>query len=198
MTRLALIRHGVTAWNQQNRIQGRTDIALTAAARADVAAWTVPDWLGDAGWFCSPLLRAVQTARLLGAEALAIEPRLIEMNWGEWEGMTFDALRSRDPEGFARAEARGLDLRRPGGESPRDVQARLAPWLAARAAVGHPTIAVTHKGVIRAVMAWALDWDMLGAAPVALHWRHAHLFRLDSAGTPHADRFNVPLSDGSG
>src|SRR3546814_19659201 len=66
---------------------------------------------------------------------------------------------------MAAAEALGLDLRPPGGESPRQVQDRLKPWLAERSSCGRDTIAVTHKGVIRALYALACGWDMTGPPP---------------------------------
>ena len=59
-------------------------------------------------------------------------------------------------------EARGLDFRPPGGESPRDVQARLRPFLES---LRDPTIAVTHKGVLRALYALATGWTMERKAP---------------------------------
>ena len=193
--RLALIRHGPTRWNDEGRIQGWTDVGLGARGRAAVAAWRLPPALRGAAWTASPLLRAVHTAALLAPGAATFEPRLVEMRWGAWEGRTIAALRAADPAGLAEIEARGLDFRPPGGESPRALQARLAPWLAETAAAGGATLAaVTHKGVIRAVLARALDWDMTGAAPVALDWTAAHLFRLEADGSPRVERLNLGLA----
>ena len=77
----------------------------------------------------SPLRRCVETAALLGAPDAAREPRIIEMDWGDWQGESFAALRERLGEEMRENEARGLDFRPPGGESPRLVLARLKPWL---------------------------------------------------------------------
>ena len=63
-----------------------------------------------------------------------VEPRLVEMDWGDYEGYTLAELRAARGVDLAANEARGLDFRPPGGESPRDVQARLAPLLAEIAA----------------------------------------------------------------
>ena len=90
-------------------------------------------------------------------------------------------------------EDRGLDFTPPRGESPRDVQTRLAPWLREVGRAKTPTVAVTHKGVIRAVFALALGWDMIGRPPVRLEWVCAHLFVLDGGGEVRAERFNEPL-----
>ena len=58
------------------------------------------------------------------------EPRLVEMAWGEWEGRRLADLRAELGDAMIENEARGLDFRPPGGESPRDVQERLKPLLA--------------------------------------------------------------------
>jgi probable phosphoglycerate mutase len=94
---------------------------------------------------------------------------------------------------MAAAEAAGVDLRPPGGESPREVQARIRPMLAEIAERDRPTAAVTHKGVIRAVLALATGWDMRDKPPHRLDWSAAHLFRLDQSGEPSIARLNVAL-----
>lgn len=193
MTLLALIRHGPTAWNREKRNQGRTDIPLDADGRATVARWRLPPELAGARVMASPLARAVETATLLAGRLPAIEPRLIEMDWGAWEGRTTEELRATLGPAMQANEDRGLDFRPDGGESPRDVQNRLQPWLAEIAARGETTIAVAHNGVIRAVTALAWDWNMLGRPPVKLRRAAAHLFDLDRAGHPTIRALNVPL-----
>jgi probable phosphoglycerate mutase len=94
---------------------------------------------------------------------------------------------------MAANEDRGREFRPAGGESPGDVIARLKSWLAEVAADGTPTVAVTHKGVIRAVMALAFDWDMLGKPPARLDWTCVHLFTLAPDGTPAPREMNLPL-----
>lgn len=191
--RVLLIRHGETPWNKARRLQGRADIELSEAARKRLAASRLPARLVPVDWFASPLKRATETARLLGAERVRIAPRLIEMDLGDWEGRTLAELRARDPGAMAANEARGLDLRPPGGESPRDVQERVRSWLAERAERDDLTVGVTHKGVIRAVLALALNWDMTDEPPVRLDWRAAHLFRLARDGSPAAEQPNIIL-----
>jgi probable phosphoglycerate mutase len=115
------------------------------------------------------------------------------MTWGEWEGFTLPELRDSFRGTLDELEAQGLDFRAPGGESPRDVQARVKPLLAEIAAAGVSTAAVTHKGVIRAVFALATGWDMLGKPPYRLSWSAAHMFRIDRAGHPTVEQLNIPL-----
>ncbi len=192
-TDLVLLRHGPTAWNAAGRIQGRSDQPLSDRGRARVGAWHIPPEFEGYRWVTSPLSRARETAALLGHDEAETAPELAEADWGAWEGERLVDLRTRLGEAMADLEGRGLDFRPPGGESPRDLQTRLAPWLARVAADGRPCIAVTHKGVIRALYAFAAGWDLRGKAPVKLREDCAHEFRLSAEGRPSAARLNLSL-----
>ena len=124
MREMLLMRHAMTAWNLQRRIQGRRDVALEPGAREELARRRVPSPWRDGEWHVSPLQRAVESARALGARTMLLEPRLQEMDWGEWEGCTLTALRARHGEAMRRNESRGLDFRPSGGESPRALAMR--------------------------------------------------------------------------
>ena len=140
MTLVALIRHMPTVWNKERRLQGQHDTPLDPEAIPD---WRLPPELAGFRFLSSPLTRAVETAERLGVRPQP-HPRLIEMSWGEWEGHTLRDLRASYAD-IDELEAQGLDFRTPGGESPRDVQARVAPLLAEIAASGLPAAAVTHS-----------------------------------------------------
>lgn len=190
--RLALLRHGPTAWNAEKRMQGRADQPLSEHGEAEVRSWVLPPALKAFDWRTSPLIRARRTAELIGVTA-EIEPAAVELDFGTWEGRRLAEIRAEDPAGTEANEARGLDFRPPGGESPRDVQHRLAPLLARLGAAGRDTGIVTHKGVIRALLALATGWPMVDKPPVKLYWDRVHLFALDPDGTPHLDQPNVTL-----
>lgn len=168
MTPVLLVRHGATAWNERGRIQGRTDVDLSPRGRAEVARWRLPAAWAQARVLSSPLRRARQTAVILSGRTPTIDDRLIEMSWGRFEGGLLADLRAEAPAGMAQNEARGLDFRPPGGESPREVCARLQALLAELAADPHPVVAVCHKGVIRAAVVLATGWNMRGKPPVRL------------------------------
>jgi probable phosphoglycerate mutase len=180
MTALALLRHADTAWSVDARIQGRADVPLLPAARA-----RLPERCRGMHVVASPLRRCRETAALLGLSH-EVEPRLIEMDWGEWEGETLARLRERPS--MVENEGRGLDFRPPGGESPREVWARVEPWLRE---VKRPTLAITHRGVIRVVLAAACGWDLRGPPPAKLDWHAVHFFHLDDDGAPRIDCLNV-------
>lgn len=162
MIRLALLRHGHTAWNRAGRIQGRSDIPLDVQARVDLSALHLPpDWENAEIW-ASPLQRAVETARLVTGRVPRVSDALTEMNWGDWEGQQGAALLADKASGYRHIEDWGWDYRPPNGESPADIWARLAPWLNE---LRTDSIAVCHIGIMRVLMARASGWDFRGPAP---------------------------------
>lgn len=196
MTRVFFIRHGRTSWNDDGRIQGHTDIPLNDAGRAELGALRVPLEYREWPVYASPLKRTLETARLLRLKAPALEPRLMEMHYGDWEGATWAELEARYGEALAARARRGLEFRPDGGESPAELKLRLTSWLDDIGALGRDTVAVTHKGVIRMALAMATGWDLVSKAPARLRWDCGHLFILP-AGQPHAlqvSALNVALA----
>jgi probable phosphoglycerate mutase len=186
VTSLALLRHADTAWSLEGRIQGRADPPLLPGSSR-----RLPESCRGMRVVTSPLKRCVQTAALLGAPDAAREPRIIEMDWGAWQGETLAGLRKTLGQPMLDNEARGLDFRPLNGESPREVGLRVKSWLCEVAAAGLPTLAVTHRGVIRAILAEASGWDMRGKPPAKLDWNAAHLFAVAPDGSPSVLQLNV-------
>ena len=187
MAALAIIRHGQTEWTAARRLQGRSDIGLSAAGRESVAQWRLPGDVIGWSWHASPMRRCQETADILRrthptAGPLRHEPRLIEMSFGSWEGRTLADLRSENGATMAELERQGRDFRAPGGESPRDLQDRLEPWLAEIAAADRPVLAISHKGVIRALYSLASGWDMRDKPPQRLAYDALHQFAVDRNG----------------
>ena len=97
-----VLRHGQTDWNLQARLQGSTDIPLNDTGREQARhAGGVLKAHGLTQIVASPLSRALETARIVG-EALGLEPsvdaRLIERNFGLFEGMTIDEVHQHRKE----------------------------------------------------------------------------------------------------
>lgn len=200
MSELVFIRHAPTAWNRAKRLQGHSNIALDEAGRATALQWraAAQAW---AGWqiLSSPLQRARETAALLfPAAAIRVEPRLIEMDFGAWEGKTLRDLRAEPGGDAAQRELLGLDFHAPGGESPRQVQERLRPLLRDLATTGTDSVAVAHKAVLRALYALATGWDMTVKPAEKIHAHCAHHFRLDQAGGISVVAMNLPLLPATG
>ena len=88
-----IVRHGQTEKNRARALQGRSDIPLNAEGKRQ--AECVRDWFQSRGItfdmvYCSPLQRAVETAAIIAADCpVRIDRRLIEMDYGPYEGMDF-------------------------------------------------------------------------------------------------------------
>lgn len=190
MTALLMIRHGKTEWNVRKKLQGRRDIPLSQEGIDLLTGRRVPEEFSDFQWICSPLTRAQQTAELLGAASFTIEESLMEMDWGKWEGKTIRDLRILYGDKMAEEEKKGLHMTPPDGESPYQVQVRLKGWLQK---LENSTIAVAHKGIIRAMKSLAYDWDMKDKSPVPFDWNCAHLFDVGNTGRLSVVRPNIPL-----
>lgn len=174
MIRLALLRHGPTAWNRAGRIQGRSDIPLDPDTKQDLATMSLPSPWDQAELWASPLQRAVQTAHTLTGCMPLTDVGLTEMDWGEWEGKHGKDLASDPHSGFRHIENWGWNYRPPKGESPQDVRTRLEPWLSS---LTRDTVAVCHIGVMRVLLAQAHGWDFKGPAPFRV--KRSRLFVIE-------------------
>ncbi|MDD2705667.1 MAG: histidine phosphatase family protein [Acidocella sp.] len=137
-TGLGLVRHGATGWTQARRYQGRADPSLCAAGLAEM------DLLSErlratniTQIVSSPLQRSVQSAARLAAAArlapLTIDPDLIELDYGDWEGMTQEEVKAAWPQALRQWKRTPETHKFPGGETLADAQHRvrncLARWL---------------------------------------------------------------------
>jgi broad specificity phosphatase PhoE len=158
------IRHGETDWNAEGKLQGAQDVPLNdlgrkqaAGAGLILAGLFARDGRGgnSLAFIASPLQRARSTMELvrgalrLPAGEYAIDDRLREIGYGQWEGSTLSQMQASDPEVFARRQADKWTVSPPGGESYAEVQARVSDWYRGLAA---DTVAVAHGGTARALM----------------------------------------------
>jgi probable phosphoglycerate mutase len=162
-----LVRHGETADNASARFQGRLDTPLNDRGRAQ--SHELARTLGDEGLralYCSPLLRAHETASIVGA-AIGLEPvldeRLVEADAGRWAGRQIADILAGEQAEYARWRAADPAFRFPGGESVAEQAQRIAAALADVAAGPLPALVVTHGGTIRAVEGLEAPAD--GAVP---------------------------------
>ncbi len=179
MTRLALIRHGHTAWNRAGRIQGRTDIPLDEDARNQLAALKLPAPWDTAALVSSPLSRAVETAELVSGKTPVTHPELIEMDWGKWEGCKGIELLADPSSGYRHIEDWGWDYRPPGGESPAELRHRLHGWATGLVT---DTVAVCHIGIMRVLLAQASGWNFSGPAPFQIKRNRLYILTIASDG----------------
>lgn len=179
MIRLALLRHGHTPWNRAGRIQGRTDIALDPDARAQLSELQLPAPWGQADLWSSPLSRAAETAELVSGRKPRTDPALIEMNWGDWEGLHGADLRPDPNTGFRDIEEWGWNYTPPNGESPATLRSRLIPWAEG---LQRDSVAVCHIGVMRVLMAHATGWNFEGHAPFQIKRNRLFILNIEATG----------------
>jgi broad specificity phosphatase PhoE len=154
---LYCIRHGQTVYNAQGRIQGQTDVVLSELGVAQGEA--VADALADkpiTAVYSSPLRRALQTAEPL-ADRLGLtvqtDPRLMEMNLGDFQGQLRAELDREYPEAFTRWRSGDPDFAFPGGESRRSLTTRaLAAFDTIRRTEHSHVAVVTHGALLLAVI----------------------------------------------
>jgi len=98
MGELILIRHGQTEWSQSGKHTGRTDVPLTKEGRAAAMALR-PALAGrhPGAAFVSPASRAIQTAELAGLTGVQVDDDLWEWDYGGYEGLTTDEIRTQRP-----------------------------------------------------------------------------------------------------
>ncbi len=193
MIRLAVLRHGHTDWNRAGRIQGRSDIPLDDAARADLSDLRLPPPWNTADLWSSPLRRASETAQLVSGRTPRTSDALIEMNWGAWEGKHGTDLAADPNSGFRPIEDWGWHYRPPRGETPTEVWTRIAPWLHS---LTTDTVAVCHIGIMRMILARAYNWSFEGPAPFRIKRNRLFVVELDdSTMTPWPDPVRLIARD---
>lgn len=179
MGHLLLCRHSITAASASGRNLGqRTDPPLAAegAALAERLGSALGAELSELSPLevrivSSPALRCRQTAmalaRGIGVDVASVEigPGLLEIDYGEWDGLTSAECHARDPELRRAWEEDPYLTRCPGGESGADVRARafgaLEPvesWLAADAS--RAAVVVAHNHVNRLRLCALFGWPM--------------------------------------
>lgn len=179
---LWLVRHGHTVAHAAGTIAGRRDVALDGRGREALArlGGSAEGALGArvlaARWFASPRLRtresaailrdALERARPLGAgiraggAAPTPDARLVELDFGAWEGSTWDAVHRDDAAALAAWGEDWVSRSPPGGESFAELAARVASWceehlpgdVPADPPRRHDTLVVAHAGSIRALL----------------------------------------------
>jgi probable phosphoglycerate mutase len=162
---LYYVRHGETDFNIQGRLQGRRDTVLNAHGRRQAAECGIlvsalfsrdhrqPQ---DFKYVSSPLMRARETMEILratlGLEAhdYEIDPRLLEIAYGDWEGLTLPEIEAHSAGVLTRREDDKWDFAPPGGESYRELADRIGNWYNSLTA---DTVVAAHGGGVRALMA---------------------------------------------
>ena len=149
------VRHGETEWNAEGRFCGRTDVPLSEAGRrqARLLGLRVKP-LRVIALYSSPLRRALETARIIGevtGRESVVDPRLAELNYGAWEGLTLEEIKGSGPAIYEAWDQDPGSLAPPEGESGEQLIQRVVPFMAevAQKHAGGNVMVVCHKTVCR-------------------------------------------------
>lgn len=160
-------RHGQTDWNRAGRFQGHSDIPLNdvgrqQAARNGRALRAALRKHDDIRFVASPLSRATETLEIireklgLPRQRYMVDDRLIEVDLGDWNGMTVAEINQQDPGVWERREADKWAFKVPGGESYQDAAARTREFLLT---LTGPTLIVGHGASGRILRGYLCDLD---------------------------------------
>ncbi|WP_457636627.1 histidine phosphatase family protein [Oceanithermus sp.] len=192
-----LVRHGVTAYNQNGVWQGQRDIPLAPEGRrqAELLALRL-ERLGETftALYTSDLSRAAETARILGRR-LGLEPRtdrrLREVCVGELSGLDRETVRRNYPEYLESSRRDPWHTRFPGGESLAELAERIADFLDGLGSGRY--LVVTHGGAIRAAVLRALAADT--PEPWRIRLENTSLTRLYYPEGPRAGGYVHAVGD---
>ena len=158
MTRLCLVRHGLTDWNLEGRYQGQTDVPLNETGRAQ-ARLLAGQLQGEpfTAIYSSDRQRASETASIIAASVhlpVTLDPRLREINQGEWEGQLVDAIKTRYADLWQQRSLDPANVRYPGGETVEEVARRVYAALndIARLHPAGPVLVVSHGLALATVL----------------------------------------------
>jgi len=163
MTKVILVRHGQTLWNLEMKYQGHCDVALTEKGikQAELAA----NFLAKepiSAVYASDLCRALATAECIAqkhnVQVTAI-PQLREINFGQWEGLTYDKINNQWSEIMAKLFTHPDEIQIPDGETFREVKERATVALT-KLVAQHPNetiVVVSHGGTIRTLLCAILN-----------------------------------------
>ncbi len=150
MTSFCLIRHGQTDWNIEGRYQGQSDAPLNDIGRAQ--ALEAVKKLHDhsfAAIYSSDLSRARETAEIIAAFLhlpVSLDPRLREINQGEWEGKHISEIKMRYAQMWKGHRKDPENARAPGGETINEVAQRMSSALNELTCIfpDRPVLIVSH------------------------------------------------------
>lgn len=153
---LILVRHGETPWNKEGRIQGTSDIELsdTGIEQARKLALSLKDSKIEA-IHASPLKRAYRTAEIINSfhgRNIEVHPELMEMDQGDFEGLSFQELLACEKEFIHRWIADPASVKMPRGESLAELQDRVWPTVEKIIAGERNALVVAHNFIIAAIL----------------------------------------------
>jgi alpha-ribazole phosphatase len=171
---LLLIRHGQTNWNLEQRFQGQSDIPLNETGRKQAQA--LAERLAAESFdavYSSDLQRAAETAHIIRKSGFQPDACLREVNFGDWEGLTYDEIKAKYPEPLAAWENDIFKNAPPNGETLERLALRVQSMLneLCEKHEDQKILIVAHGGVLQTLICLALK------LPPTMYWQ----FHLSTA-----------------
>lgn len=199
-TPIGLIRHSMTLWNEEKKIQGQQDSPLSSRGVEMAETWGKT--LRPLGWqriISSDLGRARETAVIINRQLhipCSTDSLLREQDWGEWTGLTLAAIKQQDKIRLKVALKNGWQFQPPGGESRKAVLKRnlealnhvSQTWPAQRLLI------VCHEGVIKCLLYHLCGRAFLPEEPAILKKYHLHMLAMDNSALTLTHLNHLPLS----
>jgi len=198
-SKLHLIRHGQTDLNRDRRFRGLSDAPLNDEGKYEAAG--AAKLLVDAGLskiYTSPVPRAAQTATAIAVTTgarLEADDAFIDIDYGDWQGLTVDEVRERfGPEKLKAWRRDPGAFTFPGGDSIQSVMDRLKPALLRVATeAGEGSVAVvTHMAVLKLCFVVLMDVEATYFWKVGLDNGSAGLFTYSPESGFVLERWNQP------
>ena len=162
---VVLVRHGSTGPEHQNRYVGRLDLHLAEEGeqQADALARALSRRQRPCELWTSPLIRALETAQAIQKVhplRAAMDADLREVDFGRWEGFSFDQMKSSDPDLVDQWACLDPAFAFPGGESLQSFRDRVVAVADRLSGSGaEQVLVVTHAGIIRSLICHFLGLD---------------------------------------
>lgn len=160
---LFLVRHGETVWNQEGRYYGHSDVPLSE--NGIMQAKKMGEYFHNVSFdkvIVSPLKRAVDTAKALTDQTLCYDERLLEQNFGKFEGKTYMELKKEFPKELSLWNNNHEEYCLPEGESFHMVRDRVEAFLSDLWKEEGKVLLVAHKGTLGHLLAAMLEMPLSG------------------------------------
>jgi len=176
------VRHGETEWHADERVAGRSDVALSANGQAEARAagrylaqlieHTHDRYaLQSARWFSSTAIRTRTSASLMlesfqSTQKVTADERLVELDFGDWEGQRWPDIHQNEADVLSAWGEDWVNRSPPNGETFAEQRNRCRAWFdhwEAESAAKASAIVVIHGGSIRALICHLVGWPLADA-----------------------------------
>lgn len=191
---LIIVRHGETIWNREGRVQGFSDMDLSEAgvhqARQLALSLKEAEILSI---YASPLIRAQKTARIINEyhqAPLYSEPGLMEMDQGDFEGLTFQELMACEKDFLKKWMSDPASVQIPNGESFIELQNRAWKVIEGILDRSENALVVSHNFTIAAILCRIRNISLSRFREVCVDTASRTIVRYDN-GAAFIERFNL-------